>query len=322
MARAKTKKVNESEIPEQFAPKKRSQAKVKTNDSSDMSAEDSFESAAKSDKKECKCKCECEMGPLVREFRTYEDFCYTFAYGAYKDFCGNKEEKFSVTLKTNPMPMHVGDYQCVCVKRPIFTYKDNTDVVWFDIDVGTNGFPMGSFEDYLNGVHGIRVCPTNVEEIIDYLFAIYLEELESFDMGIFFNLKECAPTVRVSEVVKNCYYNLDNPDERYKEKMHHNQEARYVASIRLPTSGAELNNVLLIAVGMEFIRQFMAAANTAISLQHSSTIFLPHIYDIFRRNIRYEISNGYYPNGFYEVMNFVRRVSECDCNKSNDEINT
>lgn len=318
MARAKTKKVEETEnIKERPKTRRRSVANIRTNiPPAPGTGEPECFDEGNQFNGECPECGECrEMGPLVREFCTYDGFWYNFTYGGCKEFCGNTEEKFSVVLKTNVMPIHVGDYQCVCVKKPILTGNDNSDYVWIDIDIGTNGFPMGSFDEYvLKGLRKIRGCETNTSETIDTLFANYLHELEALDMGIYLRVGEIDPLVRINEVVKNYYPNLENPNERYREKLNNNQEARYIASIRLANTPDVLDNAFITAVGMEFIRQLMSAVNTAISLFDSSAIFIPDIYDIFRRNIRHEISNGYYPDGFFEVVNFVRNaVGDCDC---------
>lgn len=315
MAKARTRKVEETENIEKHKTRRRSVVGIRTNippapNTDEPKMNDQFEG-------ECpECEECCGMGPLVREFCTYDGFWYNFTYGGCKEFCGNTEEKFSVVLKTNVMPLRVGDYQCVCVKKPILTGRDDLDQVWLDIDIGTNGFPMGSLVEYItNGLNRLANHPTgDVNDVIDTLFCNYLQEIEALDMGVNFNIKNVFSVVRMSEVVKNHYFDTNNPKERYFEMISNNQEARYIASIRLANTPDVLDNAFFTAIGMEFIRQFMAAANTAISLYHSSTIFIPDIYDIFRRNIRHEISNGYYPDGFFEVVNFVRNaIGDCDC---------
>ena len=303
MAKAKAKKVEGSAVSE--AKTKKSVAKVNA-----ANMQPQMEEITNDIPENTVCEEECCNGPLVRNFTTYDGFNYNFTYGGCKEFCGNTEDKFSVVLKTNVMPMHIGDYQCVCVKRPILTGRDGSDVVWFDFEVGTNGFPMGSFSEYIRKFSYENYI-SKEENMIDNLFALYLSQLQSFDMGYEFGCGDCPPLIHINEVIKN-YYSGDPSDgnDFFIERMRNNEEARYIVSMRLANTPQVHDNVIITAIGMEFIRQFMSAVNTTLSLWKSSSIFVPDIRTIFLRNIRHEVSQGYYPEGFMEVIRFIKYVMD------------
>jgi hypothetical protein len=201
----------------------------------------------------------------------------------------------------------------------MITGNDNRNFATVDIDLGTNGFPMGALYEFLNK-NFYEECGGNpVQTVIDACFNSYLQGIAGLDIGVDFAEMPTANVV-INEVCTGEYFVHDSVMETRAKINQHNIEARYIVTLTVPTNSNILDNVVFTTIGMEFVRQFMAAVNTTLSLADSSSIFKPDIVEIFRRNIRHEISQNYYPGGFREVIEFVSsalRANEC-CNECDE----
>jgi hypothetical protein len=249
---------------------------------------------------ECEC-CERELGPLTRHFATYEGFQYIFKYGASQEYCGNEEQKYSV-LMIPRWGDEGGAPQCICVKRPMVTGSELEDRCFIDLEIGLSNFPLETLLGFTE--ESDRECctfatRTRFEYFIDTCLNIYRKELGKLDIG--YAVPMDTMNVSISEPVS---YNWGN--------IHLDKEGRLIVTIMVPWNDTLANdNILFVSLGMEFIRQIMSAANTYILLSKTST-FKPDFVEVFARNIRHEIANGYYPDGFEEVIKFVAISHGCE----------
>ena len=251
---------------------------------------------------ECE-RCERELEPLTRHFTTYEGFNYIFKYGASQEYCGNEEQKYSVLMIPNwgnekSMP------QCICVKRPMITGSELDDRCFIDIEVGLSNFPLGTLLDFTEDKDREReYCKFGIrskfEYIVDTCLNIYRRELGKLDLG--YTIPKDKMNLSITEPVS---YNWGN--------IHLDREGRLIVTIMIPWSDTLANdNILLVSLGMEFIRQIMSAANTFILLSKTS-VFMQDFVELFARNIRHEIANNYYPDGFMDVIKFISFANGCE----------
>lgn len=255
---------------------------------------------------ECDKECECCCGePLTRHFTTYEGFNYLFKYGASQNFCGNTEQKYSVLFIPN---WGCGDEefpQCICVKRPMITGSEIDNRCFIDIEIGLSNFPLGTFSELLDKTINGYGWKSYLINAISGCLNMYRRELGKLDMG--YVIPRDRMEVSITEPVSNGWGNI-----------HLDREARLIVTIEIPWNDTLANdNILFVSLGMEFIRQVMAAANEFIYL-HRTAKFKPDFIELFLRNIRHEIANGYYPGGFVEVIKFISDINEecdgeCEC---------
>ena len=253
----------------------------------------------------------CECGePLTRWFETYEGFSYIFKYGACADYCGNTEDKFSVVL----MPRNgilEGREQCICVKRPMVTCHDDANFV--DVEIGTSNLPLASFMQSIKSVSG--GCPVNINDIIEVCTNIYRHEFGELDLG-FDPIKNNNPiAVSVTEPL------IAPVDIKRFDANRLDNQGRLIVTFKTPADDAICKDGIVFTVfGMELIRQIVAAINVFLNIVETST-FVPNFYDIFARNIRHEIANNYYPDGYMGTVKFVADASgfECDCENNMDQ---
>lgn len=259
----------------------------------------------------------CGDEPLTRWFETYEGFSYIFKYGACAEFCGNEEEKFSVVMVPRN-GIFEGREQCICVKSPMITGSEADDMSFIDINVGLNGFPLATFGRVLKEVAAPCV---DINDILEATLNIYRHELCKLDLG-FTDLGKSTNAYsagHISVFVTEPLVGLNDFNKFDESRL--DNEGRMVITIRIPTNNAiSKDGILFVAIGMEYIRQVMAAANTYITLAHTSE-FKPNFYDIFSRNIRHEIANRYYPDGYMQVVKYVAALHGIDteCENNTDQ---
>lgn len=247
--------------------------------------------------KECECCC---VEPLSRHFTTYEGYNYLFKYGASQNFCGNTEQKYSVLFiplwgcEDRDLP------QCICVKRPMVTGSEIDNKCFIDIEIGLSNFPLGTFSELLDITNDVYGWKSYLSNAISGCLNMYRRELGKLNIG--YEVPRDRMKVSITEPVSNGWGNI-----------HPNREARLIVTIEIPWNDTLANdNILFVSLGMEFIRQVMTAANEFIYL-HKTVKLKPDFNELFLRNIRHEIANGYYPDGFMEVIKFVTDIhEECD----------
>lgn len=322
MATTKTKKIDES-VNE---PKKRKAAALvrrmenrrefypENEVNSEMNSGETFVP----DYQTANLKEQCCERPLIREFNSIEGFGYSLAYGGCMENCGNTQEKFSVHLNTKCYtPIGVGTSQCVCVKSPILTGTDGSPVICVDVEIGTNQFPVGELMKYLE-----KNNQGNINGLVSALLTEYVRALKSLNLGLMLDgIDEPYFDAYITDVCKDHFIcKCDCRDVRY-ELARLNSEARFEFTACTNVVETLEDNVLFIALGMDFVRQFMAAVNIALNLQSSSILPPVEIISIFKRNMRYEISGGYYPDALDELIEYVRGVLQRreECNEEFNE---